>query len=576
MAGPIDVGSLIQQVFANNESLQPMRAEAGRIKADIANDGNVLIEAMAKQQAAIRAGTLAEQTSKLSQQEAVLLRQRQIGLDLKNPTNDRMAKLAGYLEEESNAHRASVERMQRLGQTGVFPNPIKFILDQMELEGEEKRAAVALGAKNAYMQEMQGIHTLAQENVQTIVQSKLAKTQVELQATLDQQAAEAGAMAAKQRQQNAGLNLSALGSVYNMSADEHSTWFKAAQLQADQANRERDSKQDELRYNILAMQYEDALKDKAGKAALVRSMRDHAIALGGNAADIERAPEERILNNEALKGHFLSTFGSSSIGPYSALNAIESMGNPGNYLAALPTTRWVREKSESIMLPPELLKAPKDKVDKFYDEELLKLAKQEMLGDSDNSLLTRLPAVGELKQVKGINQIKLYKKYAAGAPDTKHFSLKQLIGMAVADSANLADTAKRAQLLNDIVKLAQISVNYTATSYAPDIFGLPKQALSEHGYKINPSELLKLANAGVPEQLSRRFFDLTKPGDVQLLLSLVSKKSPTWNPAISPMYPRSAQEYAMQAGVDAAAGQLREVDPISAGNTKPVNYRTGK
>ena len=576
MAGPIDVGSLIQQVFANNESLQPMRAEAGRIKADIANDGNVLIEAMAKLGAVKQQATLAEQASKLSQEEAILLRQRQVGLDLKNPTNDRMAKLAGYLEEESNAHRASVERMQQLGQTGIFPNPIKFILDQMELEGEEKRAAVALGAKNAYMQEMQGLHTLAQENVQTIVQSKLAKTQGELQATLDQQAAEATALAAEQRQKNASLNLNALNNVYNMSADEHSTWFKAAQLQADQANRERDSKQDELRYKILAMQYEDALKDKAGKAALVRSMRDHAIALGGNAADIERAPEERILNNEALKSHFLNTFGSSSVGPYSALNAIESMGNPGNYLAVLPTTRWVREKSESIMLPPELLKAPKDKIDKFYDEELLKLAKQEMLGDSDNSLLTRLPAVGELKQVKGINQIKLYKKYAAGAPDTKQFSLKQLIGMAVADPANLADNVKRTQLLNDIVKLAQISVNYTATSYAPDVFGLPKQALSEHGYKINPSELLKLANAGIPEQLSRRFFDLTKPGDVQLLLSLVSKKSPTWNPAISPMYPRSAQEYAMQAGVDAAAGQLREVDPISAGNTKPVNYRTGK
>ena len=576
MAGPIDVGSLIQQVFANNQSLQPMRDEGRQAKVDIANDGNLLIEAMAKQSAATRQVTLAEQTSKLGQQEAALLRQRQLGLDANNPANDRMAKLATYLEEESNTHRSAVERSQQLQQTGVFPNPIKWLIDQMELEGVEKQAATALSAKQAYLQEMQGIHTLAQENVQTIVQSKLAKTQGELQATLDQQAAEATALAAKQRQQNAGINLSALGQVYNMTADEHGVWFKAAQLQADQANRERDSEKSQIQLDMLRMSYDEALKSRDGKAALVSAMREHAIALGGDPNQIAAAPEERLLNNEALKSHFFSTFGGSSIGPYSALNAVESMGNPRSFLHALPTTRWVKEKSESIVLPPELLKAPQAKIDKFYDEELLRIAKQEMQGDSDNSLLTRLPAVGELKQVKAINQIGLYRKYAAGAPDTKHFSLKQLIGMAAADPANLADTAKRTQLLNDIVKLANISVNYTATSYVPDLFGLPKQALSEHGYKINPSELLKLANAGVPEQLSRRFFDLTKPGDVQLLLSLVSKKAPNWNPAISPLYPRGAQDYATQVGADAAAAQLRQADPISSGSAKPTNYRSGK
>ena len=576
MAGPIDVGSLIQQVFANNQSLQPMRDEARQAKVDIANDGNLLIEAMAKQSAAVRASTLAEQTSKLGQQEAVLLRQRQLGLDANNPANDRMAKLASYLEEESNAHRSAVEEMQQLNSVGLLDNPIQYLVNQFKLDQVEQNAATALSAKQAYLQEMQGIHTLAQENVQTIVQSKLAKTQGELQATLDQQAAEATKLATEQRQLNAHKNLSAINAVYGMTADEHGVWFKAAQLQADQANRERDASQDALRYKMLELQYNDALKDRNGKAALVSAMREHAIALGGDPNQIAAAPEERLLGNEALKSHFFSTFGGTSVGPYSALNAVESMGNPRSFLHTLPTTRWIKEKSESIVLPPELLKAPQAKIDKFYDEELLKLAKQEMLGDSDNSLLTRLPAVGELKQVKAIDQIKLYRKYAAGAPDTKHFSLKQLIGMAVADPANLADTAKRTQLLNDIVKLAQISVTYTGSSYVPDLFGLPKQALSEHGYKINPSELLKLANAGVPDQLARRFFDLTKPGDVQLLLSLVSKKSPNWNPAISPLYPRGAQEFATQVGSEAAAAQLRQADPISSGNTKPTNYRSGK
>lgn len=522
MAGPVDVASLIQQVFANNESLQPMRQEGRQAKVDIANDGNLLIEAMAKQQAAVRAGTLAEQTSKLSQQEAILLRQRQLGLDANNPASDRMAKLAGYLEEESNTHRAKVEEMQQLNSVGLMDNPIQYLVNQFKLSQVEQDAATALSAKQAYLQEMQGIHTLAQENVQTIVQSKLAKTQVELQATLDQQAAEAGAMAAKQRQQNAGLNLSALGSVYNMTADEHQVYFKAAQLQADQANRERDSKQDELRYKILAVQYEDALKDKAGKAAIIADKRRFAVEnLGADPQAIAAAPDDLILSHKQLTESYLSTFGiGSPRGPYSALSAIESMRNPSNHLLTSPIAAWVKEKQGVIPVTPELLKAKEEDRTKMYDESMIMMAQQELASDVDNSKIYRLPTVGELKQIGGVKKLSIFNKYLAGAPDNVRYSMKQVIGFALKDPTLATNGAKRAVLVSEIASLARMSVNYTSTAYVPNAYGLPSQLASNAGYKVMPTDLLEASNANLPDTLKRRAFDLTKDGDVQLLVSL--------------------------------------------------------
>ena len=522
MAGPIDVGSLIQQVFANNQSLQPMRDEARQAKVDIADDGNLLIEAMAKQSAAVRASTLAEQTSKLGQQEAVLLRQRQLGLDANNPASDRMAKLASYLEEESTAHRSAVERSQQLQQTGVFPNPIKWLIDQMELEGVEKQAATALSAKQAYLQEMQGIHTLAQENVQTIVQSKLAKTQGELQATLDQQAAEATKLATEQRQLNAHKNLSAINAVYNMTADEHGVWFKAAQLQADQANRERDASQDALRYKMLELQYNDALKDRDGKAAVVGDMRRFAVEnLGADPNAIKNAPDELILNHKQLKDSYLTTFGiGSPRGPYSALNAIESMRNPNNYLLSSPVANWVKEKMASIPVTPELLKAKEEDRNNMYDTSLLMMAEQELAGDADNSKIYRLPSIGELRNIPGLAKLPLFKKYLSTAPDTTRYGMKQVIGFALKDPTLAVDGTKRAMLVRDIARLAQISVNYTSSGYLPSAYGLPDQRASSAGYKVMPTEILQAANANLPEAMKKRFFDLTKEGDVQLLVSL--------------------------------------------------------
>lgn len=524
MAGPIDVGSLIQQVFANNESLQPMRAEAGRAKVDIANDGNLLIEAMAKQQAAVRASTLAEQTSKLSQEEAVLLRQRQVGLDLKNPTNDRMAKLATYLEEESNTHRAKVEEMQQLNSVGLLDNPIQYLVNQFKLSQVEQDAATALSAKQAYMQEMQGIHTLAQENVQTVVQSKLAKTQSELQATLDQQAAEATALAAEQRQKNASLNLTALSSVYNMTADEHSTWFKAAQLQADQANRERDARKDELQYKLLEMSYQDALKDKANRAAIVADKRRFAVEnLGADPNAIAAAPDDLILNHKQLTESYLSTFGiGSPRGPYSALGAIESMRNPSNHLLNSPAAAWVKEKMAAIPVTPELLKAKEEDRNNTYDESLLQMAQQELAGDVDNSKIYRLPTIGELKQISGVRKLKLFNKYLSTAPDTTRYSMKQVIGFALKDPLLSTDGAARAALISEITKLARMSINYTSTAYVPSAYGLPSQLATSAGYKIAPQELLEAANAKLPEAMKKRFFDLTKEGEVQLLIGIAT------------------------------------------------------
>ncbi len=522
----MDLNRIIAHVFANNESLNPLREKARQRQLNIESEGNALIEAMAKQATAQSQVTLAEQASKLALQEAALKRQQQIGVDINNPASDRLAKLAAWMEEESNTHRASIERIQQLDSVGFADNPIQWAINQFKIDSEKDTANTALKAKEAYAQEMAALHNLAQENVQTLVQSKLAKTQAELQATLDLNAAQATEAASKQRMLNSNSNLSAIGQIYAMTADEHSVWFKAAQLKKDAEDRERDARKDELRYKMLELQFEGLLKDKQNKEALVKDMREFAVdKLGADPNAVAAAPEDLILNHQPLKENYLQIFGiGHPKGPYTALSAMEAMNNPANKMLETPVAAWIRGQLVDMKPSAELLSRPKAEQDKWYDEQLKEKAATELKGDADNSLLYRIPSVGELKYMAGPDSKALtgnsLMKYISAAPGTTRYSSKQLIGFAIKDPIYKENGAARAKLIKDIAQFARVSVNYTSTSRMHEAFGLPSQHLITNGYKIMPTELLKAANEKIPDELSKRYFDITQEGDVQALVNL--------------------------------------------------------
>lgn len=524
----MDINRIIAHVFANNEQLQPLRDKAAGIQTTIEADGRAMIEAMATQANAVKKGILAEHENKLAMQEAVLARQSQLGFDVVNPNSDRIAKLAEWIAEESNAARASTERIQQLDSVNFAANPLQWLINQFKIDSEKDTLTTATKARDSYLNEMGALHNLAQENVQTITTSKLAKTAAELQATLDKQAADAATAAIEHRIKHGSTNLNAIGMIYNMSADEHSVWFKAAQLKADQSNRERDARQDELRYKMLELQFNEALKNRDDKAALVADMRKHAVEnLGASEKAVTAAPDDAILNNKSVKESYFSTFGiGRPAGPMTALNAIESQNNHENYLLKLTPATWIRGKLVDMHPPAELLKRPKEEQDKWYDEQLILAAQAELAGDADMSLLTRIPSVWELKSLAndGVRPLKnnALIKYIANAPDqTARYSLKQIVGFALKDEKYKTDGNARAKLINDIVRFTQVSVNYNATNNLHEKFGLPKIHASNIGYKIAPKELLDAHNASLPEAVKKRYFDMTKVSDVQAFVNLV-------------------------------------------------------
>lgn len=571
-AAGMDVQKIIAHVFSNNASLDPLRKKAADYASSLESDGQAMIDALAKQAAALKAEELAGQASKLTMQEAVLARQAQLGFDVANPASDRLAQLANWIAEESDAARASTEKIQALDSVSFAGNPLQWLINQFKIDSEKDTLATATKAKDSYLTEMGALHRLAQENVQTITQSKLAKTSAELQATLDKQASEAARAAIEHKIRNGATNLSAISQIYNMTADEHSVWFKAAQLAADQANRQRDAKQDELRYKMLELQFANMQKEASDKAALVQSMREHAVNnLGADPRAVVNAPDDAILNNKSVKDSYFATFGiGHPPGPMTALNAIESQNNPNNYLASLMPAKWIRGKLVDLRPPVELLKRPKEEQDKWYDEQLIRLAEEEMKGDADNSLLLRIPSVGELKYMAGQDSKALQGnsliRYIATAPDTNRYSIKQIIGFAIKDPALKSNGAARAKLITDIVKLAQVSVNYNDGTNMHSKFGLPKVHASSIGYKIMPKELLDAVNANVPEATARRYFDMTKTSDVQTLVNLVLNP-PNKNMLIPEVF---------NFGGSDLGGTLRQPDPLSPSGAKKAGSKNKK
>jgi hypothetical protein len=562
-AGGMDLNKIIAHVVGNSESLEPLRQKTGQLQIDIENEGKNIIAAMAAKQTAEAALASVENASKLTQEKLVLERQRQIGVDINNPGNDRIAKLSSWMEEESNTHRASIEKIQQLDSVNFVDNPIQYIINQYKIASEKDTAETALKARQAYGAEMTQLHQLAQENVQTLVQSKLAKTDAELQATLDSHAAAAAELAAKQRTANAGQNINAIQAIYGMTADQHSVWFKAAQLKKDAEDRNQDFKMNELRYKMALAQYDAMMTETQSKKDIEAFARNFAVEkLGADPKIVAGVPSDVLLNNTAIKDTMLgSAFGITGVnGPYTALNAMEAVGNPKNFLLNTPAARWVREQATNIPLPPELLKRPKEEQYKYYNEMLRNAAEAELAGDVDNSKLYRIPTVGELKYLAGPDSKALTNnalmKIIAGAPDTTRYSMKQLIGFTLKDPKYKTDGNARAKLINDVVKFAQVAVNYNMGTNFGEKFGLPDQHLSKHGYKIMPKELLEAHNNNLPDNLKLRHFDMTKISDVQALITLALGSS---SDATVNLF--NTQRF---------GSELRSEDPIS------VESRTGK
>lgn len=524
MSGPMTVQRIIEHITAGDAQNAPVRAKILQEAGNIETSGQALIDAMASMGANKQAVMNAEQQTKLAQEKLVAQRYQQIGIDMNNPANDRLAKMTAALQQQQDTALAHQQNIQQMDSVGFADNPLQWFVNQYKIDSEKEALTRTAGVANQLAGQLSQMHNLAQENVQSIVQAKLAKTDNEMLAAKQELATLAMADWQKAKMETSGSHIRALSAVLQANEQEQSVMWKAAATIKDAQERERDSEKDRLQLEMLRLQLGKLSDETADKKAVIADMRRFAVDdLGAKKEQVMAMPNDGILNNKPLQEAYFAAKGASGPqGPYSALNSIEANSTPDSIFQNTRPAHWIREKMNGIVKPPEV-KTPQQEAD-FYNQAILQAAKTELAGDADLSSLYRLPYVGEMRQIAAIANTKLFKTYVATAPDTARYSFKQIIGFALKDPAVKTNGNLRAQLVKDITTIATTSNNFVSEGYFLNKYGLPAPQSfgKEGGYKIAPKELLEAANDKLPESMKKRFFDLTKPGDVQLLINIGS------------------------------------------------------
>jgi len=523
-AGPMTVQRIIEHITAGDEKNAPIRAKILQEAGNIESGGQALIDAMATIGASKQAVMNAEQQSKLAQEKLVAQRYQQIGIDMNNPSNDRLARMTAALQQQQDTALAHQQNIQQLDSVGFADNPIQWFMNQYKIDSEKEALTRTVGVANQLAGQLSQMHNLAQENVQSITAAKLAKTDSEMLAAKQELATLAMADLQKAKMETSGSHIRALSAVLQANEQEQSVMWKAAATIKDAQERERDSEKDKLQLEMLRLQLGKLSDESADKKALIADMRNFAVNdLGSKKEQVMAMPNDGILNNKPLQEAYFAAKGASGPqGPYSALNSIEANSTPDSIFQNTRPAHWIREKMNSIVKPPEV-KTPQQEAD-FYNQAILQAAKAELTGDADLSSLYRLPYVGEMRQISAIANTKLFKTYVAAAPDTARYSFKQIIGFALKDPAIKTNGNLRAQLVKDITTIATTANNFISEGYFLNKYGLPAPQSfgKEGGYKIAPKEMLEAANDKLPESMKKRFFDLTKPSDVQMLINIGS------------------------------------------------------
>lgn len=561
-SGPMTVQRIIEHITANDAQNAPIRAKILGEAGNIETSGQELINAMATMGANKAAVMNAEQQTKLAQEKLVAERYRQIGIDMNNPASDRLAKLTAALQQQQDQALAHQQNIQQLDSVGFADNPLQWFVNQYKIDSEKESLTRTAGVANQLAGQLSQMHNLAQENVQSIVQAKLAKTDSELMAAKQEMAALALADLQKAKMDTSGAHVRALSAVLSANEQEQSVMWKAAATIKDAQERERDSEKDKLQLEMLRLQLGKLSDENADKKALVADMRKFAVdELGSKKEQVMAMPNEAVLNNKPLQEAYFANKGATGPqGPYSALTSIEANSTPDSVFQNTPAARWIRDKMATLSAakPPEV-KGEKAEQD-YYDQALVAAAKAELAGDSDNSLLYRIPTVGELREIGVLKNNKLFTRFLGQAAPSERRSFKQLIGYALADKELATSGAKRAQLVKDINQLAVVVNNYNYAYTFLEKYGLPApQNAMAGGYKIAPKELLEAANDKLPDSIKKRFFDLTKPADVQLLLNVAINPKQS-NMFMPELFSKKPADY---------GNELRAVDPLYQGTGKP-------
>lgn len=571
-AEPVTIERIIAHIVGSDEKNAPVRAKIAGEAGGIEASGQELINAMATMGMAKAKVLDAEHQTKLAQEQLVAQRYRQIGIDMQNPADDRLAKMTAALQQQQDAALASQQKIQQLDAVGFADNPIQWFLNQYAIDSEKETLTRTAGVANQLATQLGQMHTLAQENVQSIVTSKLAKTDSELLAAKEEIANLALADLQKAKMETGGASIRALSAVLQANEQEQSVMWKALATVKDKVerdrlerDRERDAEKERMQLEMLRLQLSKLGDEVADKKALIADMKQFAVnELGSKKEQVAALPNEAVLNNKPLQEAYFAARGATGPqGPYSALTSIEANSAPDSIFQNTRPAHWIREKLNTITKPVEI-KREKEEHD-FYNQALIQAAKAELAGDADLSTLYRLPYVGELRQVPAIANTQLFKRYVSTAPDTARYSFKQIIGFALKDPAIKTNGNMRGQLVKDIVTIAQTTNNVISEGYFLSKYGLPAPQSfgKEGGYKIAPKELLEAANGKLPESTKKRFFDLTKASDVQLLINI----------AITPTQSNLLMPELFNFGGTDMGGSLRATDPIynqSVGKPAPT------
>ena len=263
------------------------------------------------------------------------------------------------------------------------------------------------------------------------------------------------------------------------------------------------------------------LKEQARLAQAVRALM---IESGADSRRVNSATDMEVLANEKAVKTALERFTTGKIGrgPYSAFRQYEELGMPQSPMLQSATRKWV--DAYGNITPMEQSSNPKLNTDKeredFLDTKLLAQARIDFAGDHDNSLLTRLPAVGILAQIPEIAKTRLFQHIAAADPSAR-YSMKQAIGFAIKNDGERlkVDGAARQKFLDEIGIVAMATLLHTRGMNMK--FGLPVE--EQRGYRIAPMELLDTATNKERAALAHRYFDLTNAGDRQIFGNLLFK-----------------------------------------------------
>lgn len=530
-AGNMTLQRLIQHIALNDQKNIPIRNKMKVEAGNIETAGQAIIDGMASMAMVESKIIDASQEAKLAQQKMALQRYQQLGIDMNNPASDRLAKMTEALQQQQDALLASQQKIQQMDSVGFADNPIQWFINQYAIDSEKESLVRTSSVANQLAGQISQMHNMAQENVQTITAAKIAMTDNELLHAKEKAVKLAALDYGKAKMEVGNSNMRALGALLQANEQEASVMWKASALVKDQQDRDRDLKKEQLQYDMLKLQFDKMSRDEANKAALVKDMREFSInEMGTDPQRARTAPDEAVLNNKPLQDAYLHQRGlAGPQGPKSALDSIEANSTPDSIFQNTRPARWIREK---LPILQQTMPAAMDKLGPnaekaqatYFDAALIQAAQQELLGDHDNSSLYRMPTVGELRQLISVSETNLFKRYLAGAPDNTYRSFKQLIGYAVADPKLKTDGNARARLVKDINAIATTVSWYSDTAYFLKKYGLPSPVSYKEGggYRIAPTELLAAANAQLPPAAAKKFFDLTKPGDTQLLVNLLT------------------------------------------------------